>query len=131
MRERFQQFMSGRFGSDGLNRTMIIASIVLIFVHMFVAWRVLYYLAMALLIFAIYRTFSRNIQRRTEENMVYERLLGNFKGKFSRAGDRAKQAKTHKFYKCPQCSQQLRVPRGRGRVSITCPKCHNTFVKKT
>lgn len=131
MKEKFQQFMSGRYGSDRLNRAMLIVSIVLILIHMFASWSVLYILASALLIFAIYRTFSRDTVKRSEENNAFEKFWGKFRNRFSSAEKRVKQRKTHKFYKCPFCSQELRVPRGRGRISITCPKCRNSFIKNT
>jgi len=131
MREKFQQFMYGRYGTDGLNRTMLITALVLVLIHAFTGWSVIYYLTFLLLAYTLYRSFSRNTVKRSQEYAAYEKFVAGFKGVFTRSGNRAKQIKTHKFYKCPFCSQELRVPRGRGRISIKCPKCQNTFIKKT
>lgn len=131
MKEKFQQFMYGRYGTDSLNRALLIGAVILIVINLFVNNSIIFGLEWAFLILVCFRSFSRNTAKRTEENEAYERVFGRFKGRFANAGNRAKQMKTHKFYKCPHCSQQLRVPRGSGRISITCPKCHNAFIKKT
>ena len=80
---------------------------------------VLSLLAYIPLIWSIYRMYSRNIEARRRENTAFLRF-------FSRLTD-----KQYRYFRCPQCGQQLRVPRGRGKISITCPKCHNQFIKKS
>jgi ribosomal protein L37AE/L43A len=71
------------------------------------------------MIWAIFRSFSRNVYKRYQEN---HRFLLFF--------DRLKDRK-HKIFQCPRCRQMVRVPRGKGKIAITCPKCRERFIKKT
>ncbi len=83
---------------------------------------------MILLILNICRIFSRNIQARYAENNKYLALRQKFMA-YVRGSSRGDAA--HRIYRCPKCSQKVRVPRGRGRIAITCPKCGHEFIKKT
>ena len=89
------------------------------------------YLGAALLIFCYYRTFSRNISKRTEENYRYYTLKDRVDGKFRGLKDQWANRKLYHYYRCPQCRQKLRVPRGRGRIQISCPRCGTQFIKKS
>mgnify|MGYP003623433315 CR=1 FL=1 len=131
MRARLEQFMYGRYGQDLLNRDLSIVALVICVVSMFVQWTWLYTLALAVLVYTIYRMFSKNIERRRMEAEGYLRLQNRVKLFFTRGRGRIEQSKTHRFYKCPSCGQKVRVPKGRGKISIDCPKCHNAFTKKT
>ena len=108
MREKLRQFMIGRYGTDGLNQFLSIASIVMLLISLITRVSLFTYVGMVLLILCYYRSLSRNISKRTEENY-----------KFSTIKDR------------PQCHQKLRVPRGRGRIQISCPRCGTQFIKKS
>jgi DNA-directed RNA polymerase subunit RPC12/RpoP len=92
---------------------------------------VLHYIPMLFYIAAIFRMFSKNIYKRRAENAVFMKFWGGitrfFSGIFKKRADSA----THVHFKCPACRQQVRVPRGKGKISITCPKCSNKFIKKT
>lgn len=131
MKARLQRFMLGRYGQDDLGRMMSIAALVLCVVSLFTGWMVVYALALVLLGYSVYRMMSRKTERRRDENLAWLRLQGRFTGFFTGIGRRVKQSKTHRFYKCPGCGQQLRVPKGRGRIMVNCPKCGNAFEKKT
>lgn len=87
-------------------------------------------LALAIFAVAIWRMLSRNIYARQKENAAYLRIWYRVKGFFLRFKPRA-DAKTHKHFKCPKCRQEVRVPKGKGKVLITCPKCGEKFQKKT
>ena len=89
------------------------------------------YLGAALLIFCYYRTFSRNISKRTEENYRYYTLKDRVDGKFRGLKDQWANRKLYHYYRCPKCRQKLRVPRGRGRIQISCPRCGTQFIKKS
>lgn len=130
MKAWFQRFMSSRYGNDQLNVFLVIVSLVFLVLGMLVSG-ILYYLGLALLVYCYFRMFSRNISKRYAENQWYlnkrgvvERWLGARKTRFQ-------MRKTYHYYRCPHCGQQLRVPRGRGRISISCPKCGTTFIKKS
>ena len=131
MREKLRQFMIGRYGTDGLNQFLSIASLVLLLIAIISRVNLFTYLGAALLIFCYYRTFSRNISKRTEENYRYYAVKDRIRSKFSSLRDQWNNRKLYHYYRCPQCRQKLRVPRGRGRIQISCPRCGTQFIKKS
>ena len=118
-----QRVMMGRYGTDKLNMVLLCIGLVLTIVNLFVKlpWLSLSLTlaAYALMGIAIFRTFSRNTYKRYRENQRF--LLF-----FQKLRDRQ-----HRYYDCPRCRQQIRVPRGKGKIAITCPKCRERFIKKT
>ena len=131
MREKLRQFMIGRYGTDGLNRFLSIASLVLLLIAIISRVNLFTYLGAALLIFGYYRTFSRNISKRTEENYKFYTLKDRVDNKFKGWKEQWANRKVYHYYRCPQCRQKLRVPRGRGRIQISCPRCGTQFIKKS
>ena len=115
MREKLRQFMIGRYGTDGLNQFLSIASLVLLLIAIISRVNLFTYLGAALLIFCYYRTFSRNISKRTEENYKFYTLKDRVGNKFKGWKEQWANRKVYHYYRCPQCRQKLRVPRGRGR----------------
>lgn len=130
-KDKFARFMYGRYGMDQLSRNLSLICLVLLVITMFSRSNVLYAIALAGIIYTYFRVFSRNISKRSKENEKY--LSFNYKvvGKINRIKYIIKDNKTHKIFKCPSCSQKIRVPRGKGRISIKCPKCRIEFIKKT
>ncbi len=126
-----RNFMAGRYGPDHLNTALIIFSIFISLVARLIHLTVLVYLSYLVLLLVFFRMLSRNIQRRRAENDRFVRYWWPIKQKFKRFFDRIKNQKTHKFFKCPSCKNTLRVPRGKGKLQITCPKCGERFIKKT
>jgi predicted membrane protein len=131
MREKLRQFMIGRYGTDGLNQFLSIASLVLLLIAIISRVSLFAYLGAALLIFCYYRTFSRNISKRTEENYKFYTLKDRVDNKFKGWKEQWANRKVYHYYRCPQCRQKLRVPRGRGRIQISCPRCGTQFIKKS
>ena len=133
-----QRLMYGRNGSDQLGRTAIVAALVLDVVSMFVIRNrhlqlvvsLLYWVAMALLLYAIFRVFSKNLYKRREENSKF--LQWTWKVKNGRSAAKARHADTaHKYFTCKNCKTICRVPVGKGKVIITCPKCGAQIHGKT
>ena len=133
-----QRLMYGRNGSDQLGRTAIVAALVLDVVSMFVIRNrhlqlvgiLLYWVAMALLLYAILRVFSKNLYKRREENSKF--LQWTWKVKNGRSAAKARHADTaHKYFTCKNCKTICRVPVGKGKVIITCPKCGAQIHGKT
>lgn len=118
-----RSFMAGRYGTDKLNMAILGAGVVLCMVSLFfrMPWvnLILTLLSYALLFWALFRTMSRNTYKRYRENRRF--LLF-----FDKMKDRE-----HRYYDCPRCHQSVRVPRGKGKIAITCPKCREKFVRKT
>ena len=133
LRESFARFMVGRYGMDYLGRVLVYFSLALMIISLFFPNSIIYWLALAVRIYAYFRMFSRNTNKRYRENLKYielkNRVVGFFKGKGF--GSRANQDPTKKIFKCPGCKQKVRVPKGKGTILITCPKCKAQFQKRT
>ena len=134
MRAWFQRFMSGRYGGDAFSNFLSLAALVVVVLGLFVPGlfgMLLGWLGWAALIYSYYRIFSRNIPRRAAENRWFLAQCYAVQQRFASARTRFAQRKVYRYFRCPRCRQQLRVPRGRGRISITCPKCGTSFIKKS
>ncbi len=130
-KERLQRFMYGRYGMDGLGKFMSWTSIILLLCSMLFGIDVLYFVSVALLVWCYFRMFSRNVQKRYQENCVYYRYVNIVKDFFKRQKSYMKQSKTHHIYKCPQCKQKIRIPKGKGKVAIRCQRCGTEFIKNS
>ena len=134
MRAWFQRFMSGRYGGDAFSNFLSLAALVVVVLGLFVPGlfgMLLGWLGWAVLIYSYYRIFSRNIPKRAAENRWFLAQRYAVQQRFAGARTRFAQRKVYRYFRCPRCRQQLRVPRGRGRISITCPKCGTSFIKKS
>jgi len=130
LKEKFMRFMQGRYGNDQFNRFLMFVSIALLLLSMF-AGNIFYLLALVTMGYAYYRMFSKQIYKRSGENQKYLQLSWKVKANWSKKKSELKQLKTHHIYKCPNCRQKIRVPRGRGKIAIRCKKCGTEFVKKS
>lgn len=130
-REAFARFMVGRYGSDALSRAMSAVAMVFVLLSWFVLPQVFNTLALILIVYSVFRLFSRNHQQRYKENLFYTRQVDKVKYYFSKIKYRNSQNKTHHIYSCPKCKQKIRVPRGKGKIMIRCPKCQTEFMKKS
>ena len=130
-RDRVARAMYGRYGNDELNQVILIISMVLLVVSAFGKVGGLYLVAIALLILSYYRMLSKNVSKRYAENQKYLARKNKIKGWFSIRKLHFKQRKEFHFYKCPSCGQKVRVPKGKGMIEITCPKCRNSFRKRS
>ncbi|MCI5740219.1 MAG: hypothetical protein MR302_01655 [Lachnospiraceae bacterium] len=131
MRERMQGFMAGRYGTDQLSKLILWISLACLAVSMFTRLNVFYILGLVLLIYTYYRMFSRNVAKRYAENQKYLNWRYGFAVRRNKRKVHWEQRKIYRFYKCPQCRQKVRVPKGKGKVAITCPKCRMEFVRKS
>lgn len=130
MREKFYRFMVGRYGNDRLNQVIMIVAMIALVISFF-GPRFFYLLALLCLIYAYFRMFSRNIYKRSMENNKYLQWEYKVKQFIATWKRDMKQRKTHHIYRCPSCKQKIRVPKGKGRIEIRCPKCSQTFIKKS
>jgi hypothetical protein len=130
-KDKMARFMYGRYGMDQLSRNLSLICLVLLIVTMFVRNNVIYMIALVGIVYTYFRVFSRNISRRSEENEKYLKFHYKVVGKLNKIKFRIMDSKTHRIFRCPSCSQKIRVPRGKGKISIKCPKCRIEFIKKT
>ena len=131
MKEKFYRFMAGRYGNDQFSRFLSVLALVLLILNLFLKKSVLWLLAVALLVYLYYRTFSRKLEKRRAENEKYLRIRYRLTNGFRNWKDRQKQKKDYCFFRCPSCKAMLRVPRGKGRIRVTCRKCGNAFERRT
>lgn len=130
MLDKIKQFMTGRYGNDQLNLALMIFGCVLTFFLSFFDVHFLRYLGLLPYIVAAVRMLSKDIVRRQQENMKFLRLSAPWR-QFIIKKVKQFQDKDHRYYQCPQCHQTLRVPKGRGKIKISCPHCSKEFIKKT
>ena len=131
MKERMQRFMAGRYGNDQLNQFIFIVAIISMVLEIITRQALFYTLTLVLLILAYVRVFSRNINKRYEENMKFLQKKDAILNKFRKQKYYAAQRRNFHIYTCPQCKQKIRIPKGKGKISITCPKCRTSFIKKS
>jgi len=128
-----KKVMYGRYGIDKLSRALIVLSFILLMMERLLPKSlsgliVISYVPIAIYIF---RVFSKDIYKRQQENNKYLKIENSVVIWFKQKLNRAKDSKTHKYFTCPDCKQKLRVPRGRGKISITCSKCKKVFKGKS
>ena len=125
---KIRKFFYGRNGFDDLAKLSLVLSIVVFLIYGFwprgIVKVILSFLYLALLVYAYFRILSKKVYKRAQENRKY---LGAVK----MTKTRWQQRKTYKFYRCPKCKTWLRVPKGRGKIEITCVKCATKFEKRT
>lgn len=131
MGEKLRRFMMGRYGMDSLNKLIFVITLILLAVIWFFPNRIAELLFWILIVVGYFRCFSRNIPARYAENQKYLRSTEKIRSFFRKKKYRFDQRKTYCFFKCPKCKQQVRVPKGKGKINIRCPKCGEQFVKKS
>ncbi len=134
---KLRKFMTGRYGPDRLWRALLVFYLIGIIIANILyrfskpAYYVMFIISSAVFIFAIYRVFSKNIEKRRQENQQWLNFIYGIKRKFRFEKDKLSQRKTHKFVKCSQCKKVLRIPKNKGKIKVNCPHCGNTFIVKT
>jgi predicted RNA-binding Zn-ribbon protein involved in translation (DUF1610 family) len=97
----------------------------------FIPWRYIWIVSAVLLAVVLWRMLSRNIEQRRKENFAFMNLVNKIRTWYYNTKAKSAQRKLYKVFKCPQCGQKLRVPRGKGKVSIKCSKCGNRMMRTT
>ena len=131
LKQKFRKWMTGRYGVDELSKFCMIFLLILIVLSVFTRNPGVDFLIIALLIISYFRMFSRNIQKRYQENQKYLGIKNRIFGKVKKEKYIMEQRKEFHIYTCPNCKQKIRIPKGKGKLSITCPKCSTEFVKNT
>lgn len=133
IKRKISCWMYGRYGQNGqdkLSLHLYSAALILVILSAFIQNGILSTLASLCMILSIYRGLSKNIDKRKKELDCYEHLLAKPKKFISLQKRRFHERKTHNFFKC-KCGAVLRVPKGRGKLEITCPQCHSHIIRKT
>ena len=130
MRNAIQRFMYGRYGNDQFGHFLIGLALVLILLEALTSFGLFTLLADAAVLYALFRMLSRNTYKRREENAKFLKKA-NPAIKWLRLQQTIRKDKEHRYFKCPNCSQYLRVPRGKGKITVTCRSCGASFQEKS
>ncbi|MDY4660807.1 MAG: hypothetical protein SO459_05315 [Pseudoflavonifractor capillosus] len=125
-----QRFMYGRYGVDQFSMFLIAVYLVLYLVGSLLRLGFLSWLSLLVAAYALFRLFSRNISRRRAENAKFMQLAGPAI-RWVRLRRTIHRDKDHRYFKCPNCGQQLRVPKGKGKITVTCRSCGASFEEKS
>ena len=129
--ERLRKIFQGRNGPDGFGRFILLLSVLLSLIQIFYKSRVFYVLSWLLFIYVFFRMFSKNIWKRQKENQQFYQWFSPVIQKYTLWIQKIKNRRTYRYLKCPKCNQEIRVPKGKGKIRIHCPKCKEIFESKS
>ncbi|MDE6252726.1 MAG: hypothetical protein K2M78_08815 [Lachnospiraceae bacterium] len=131
MRERIIRFMMGRYGVDDFSRFLMAIAFIFLVLNLIFRTGWFYILAIVVLAYCYYRILSKNHDKRYRENIKYTYYRDKAVNIFKREKSHMQQRKTHHIYTCRKCKQKIRIPKGKGKIQVTCPRCGFQFVKKS
>lgn len=123
--------MQGRYGQDAFTRFLLGAMLACVVLNLLVGSRFLSLMAWALLVYAYFRLFSRNHAARYAENQRYLNATAKLRYWFDQQKRLKEERKYHHIYVCPKCRQKIRIPKGKGKIMVRCPKCRHEFQKRS
>ena len=127
---KFRNFMVGRYGYDELNKFLLYSALMFWVLGIFINLRIILYLYYICIIWLLYRTFSRKIYKRQKELWVFQKIVRKPKQFFSVQKRKWSERKTHRYFRC-SCGAYLRVPKGKGKINITCNVCKKVLIRKS
>lgn len=131
MKEKFYRFMQGRYGSDDLSKFLLGVSTAMIVLHIFTRNAIFNLLFWVCFGYNCYRMFSKDYTARYNENQKFLGLKNRFKYQWENRKNLREQKKIYHIYSCPYCKQKIRIPKGKGTIIVTCPKCKQEFGKRS
>lgn len=132
MLEKFKKFMMGRYGVDQLSNGLNFIFLLFVIIGLLSKKSLFLFLALVPMIYNYYRMFSKNFSKRYNENRIYTNIMApyyNWLEKLSKKLQKYQNRdhKNYKYFTCKSCKQELRIPKGKGKVTITCPRCKHSF----
>ncbi len=131
LKYKISRWMQGRYGSDELNMALFVVFLVFWVISLLTKKSIFYTIGSLFLIYSLYRSFSRDHMKRSAERLWYLKLVDKIKRFPKQLKQRWDQRNTHKFFRCKQCGVTIRVPKGKGQIEITCPKCGYKFIDRS
>lgn len=131
MKEKLARFMYGRYGVDSFSQCLMWIAIVGFLLSNFRWGRGFYFIGFAAMVYATVRIFSKNTYKRAAENQKFLQRTSKIRSFFQQKKWAMMQKKSYHIYKCPSCKQKIRIPRGKGKIEISCPKCRTKFIKRS
>lgn len=124
-------FMYGRYGSDALTKFLLILALILMVISWIPRLWWVYFLALGVIIWSLYRTFSRRFDKRRRELDRYLKIQKPIVNFFKLSRNKWRDRKTHVYFKCKKCKAVLRVPKGKGSIVVICTRCKDRIEKET
>ena len=128
---KISSFMYGRYGNDALTNFLLILGLILMVISWIPRLWWVYFLAAAVLIWSLFRTFSRNFAKRRRELDRYLKIQKPIANFFKLSRNKWRDRKTHVYFKCKKCKAVLRVPKGKGSIVVICTRCKDRIEKET
>lgn len=123
--------MIGRYGQDELGKFILSLALILLIINLFVKTAALSAAALVLIIYSYYRIFSRDVRARYAENKKFLASLDPLRRKFFSSKNKYDNRKVYKYIKCPKCKFEMKVPKNKGKIRVTCKKCGEKFIVKS
>ena len=131
MRDKIYRFMQGRYGTDDFYKFLFWVALIGIVINWFFKSQLLSFAVTLILVYAMYRVLSKNHSARYAENQRYLQATAKIRYWFDQQKKLMEERKYHHIYTCPKCRQKIRIPKGKGKIMIRCPKCHHVFQKRS
>ncbi|MFR8927964.1 hypothetical protein [Peptoniphilus senegalensis] len=130
-KEKIRNFMIGRYGQDELGKFILYLTLILLVINLFVKTSALSAVALMLIFYSYYRIFSRDTSARYSENKKFLDTIEPLRRKFFTSKNKYENRKVYKYIKCPSCKLEMKVPKGKGKIKVTCKSCGNKFIIKS
>ncbi|EFL54257.1 hypothetical protein [Finegoldia magna] len=132
MKDKIKNYLQKVYGVDFFSKTMIVFALILSLINLKFKNRVIEIITMILIVyFGIFRVFSVNKYQRMIENQKFAKAVKPMTDFFEKYKIRALNSKDKKYIKCPNCKKEMKIPRNKGKIKVTCPHCGHKFVKKS
>ena len=131
MRDKIYRFMQGRYGTDDFYKFLFWVALIGIVINWFFKSQMMSFAVTLILVYAMYRVLSKNHSARYAENQRYLQATAKIRYWFDQQKKLMEERKYHHIYTCPKCRQKIRIPKGKGKIMIRCPKCHHEFQKRS
>lgn len=131
MREKWEEWMKGRYGTDAFSNFLARFAVVLALIALIFHRQIFSAIALAFLVYSLFRIFSRNLSQRALENRRYLLKTQGLRNGFQKYKRRLFGEKGYKYFPCENCGRELRVPKHKGKIKIRCPKCKHEMIKRT
>ena len=128
---RMASFMYGRYGTDELSKFLMISALILMVISWLPNLGLVYFLALAVMIWSLWRSFSRKLYKRRQELDRYLKIKKPIANFFKLQRNKWRDRKTHVYFKCKKCKAVLRVPKGKGSIVVICTRCKDRIEKET
>jgi hypothetical protein len=131
MRDKIYRFMRSRYGNDQLSMFLTWAGLIFMVIDCFTKIGIFYLVGIVMFVYGYIRIFSKQYEKRAAQNKWFLEKTSGIRNVFKRMKKSKEAGKDYKIFTCPRCEQMIRIPKGKGRIEIRCPKCGNTFIKKS